>query len=75
MESKETTADSDLEYDPLTTLHNRAAVIKAYETQIKDAENWDSQPCANSFRKLKEAEAQQVYELQHPQRVMQSREM
>lgn len=36
---------SNLEYDLLTALHNKAEAVKAYETYIKDAQEVGSQPC------------------------------
>jgi uncharacterized protein YfcZ (UPF0381/DUF406 family) len=56
---------SNLEYDLLTVLQSKAEAIKAYETYIQDAQQADSQPCAELFRKLHEMESQQVQEIRH----------
>lgn len=69
-------AISNLEYDLLTALHNKAEAIQAYETYIQDAEETGSQPCAELFQKLKEADMQQAQEIrQHLQQVMQAGKM
>lgn len=63
---------SNLEYDMLTVLQNKAEAMKAYETYIRDAEQANSQPCVELFRKLQETESQQIGEIrQHLQEIMQ----
>jgi hypothetical protein len=67
---------SDLEYDLLTVLHNKAEGLKAYETYIQDAQSIGSQPCVELFRKLHEADSQQIQEIRHHlQQVMQHGKM
>lgn len=67
---------SNLEYDLLTVLHNKAEAVKAYEIYIKDAQDIGSQPCAELFQKLHETEVQQIQELrEHLQEVMQKGKM
>ncbi|MBD2185729.1 MULTISPECIES: hypothetical protein [Aerosakkonema] len=67
---------SNLEYDLLTVLHNKAEAIQAYDSYIQDAEQTGSQPCAELFQKLKQSEMQQVQEVrQHLQEVMQKGKM
>lgn len=67
---------SNLEYDLLTALQNKAEAVKAYETYIKDAEQMQSQPCAELFRKLRDADIQTAQEIRHHlQQVMQNGKM
>ncbi|MBD1843688.1 hypothetical protein H6F89_09800 [Cyanobacteria bacterium FACHB-63] len=69
-------AISNLEYDLLTALQNKAEAVKAYETYIKDAEQMQSQPCAELFRKLRDADIQTAQEIRHHlQQVMQNGKM
>jgi rubrerythrin len=69
-------AISNLEYDLLTALHNKAEAVKAYETYIQDAQSMDSQPCVELFQKLRESDKQQAQEIrQHLQQVMQQGRM
>lgn len=56
---------SDLEYDWVTVLHNKAEGLKAYENYIKDAEAAGSQPCVEMFQKLHQADSQQIQEIRH----------
>ncbi|WP_287130324.1 hypothetical protein [Candidatus Cyanaurora vandensis] len=58
-------AISDLEYDLLTVLHNKAEAIKAYDMYIQDAEAMQSQPCVELFQKLKQHELAQAQEVRH----------
>ncbi|MGF1537803.1 MAG: hypothetical protein ACFB4J_15170 [Elainellaceae cyanobacterium] len=72
------TADviSNLEHDWLSTLHNKAEAIKAYETYISDAEAAGSQPCVDLFRKIRDTEIEQVREIrEHLMAVMQHGKM
>ena len=67
---------SDLEYNWLTVMHNKAEALKAYETYIQDAQAAGSQPCVEMFQKLQQAEMQQLQEVrQHLMEVMQHGKM
>ena len=67
---------SNLEYDLLTVLQNKAEAMKAYETYIRDAQEINSQPCVELFQKLQQADTQQIEEIrQHLQQVMQKGKM
>lgn len=69
-------AVSNLEYDLLTVLQNKAEALKAYETYIGDAQSTGSQPCVELFQKLQQAETEQIQEIrQHLQQVMQNGKM
>ena len=69
-------AVSNLEYDLLTVLQNKAEALKAYETYIKDAQEIGSQPCVELFQKLQQSDMQQVQEIRHHlQEVMQKGKM
>jgi hypothetical protein len=71
-----TRAISNLEYDLLTVLQHKAEAAKAYDTYIKDAEEMDSQPCVELFRKLKEDDIKMAQEIRHHlQEVMQKGKM
>lgn len=63
---------SNLEYDLLTVLQNKAEAMKAYETYIQDAQSMQSQPCVELFQKIQQQDAQHIQEIrQHLQQVMQ----
>lgn len=67
---------SNLEFDLLTVLQNKAEAMQAYETYIKDAEQIGSQPCVELFRKLKDDDSRQIEEIRHHlQQVMQNGKM
>lgn len=67
---------SNLEYDLLTALQNKAEAVKAYETYIQDAQQMQSQPCVELFQKLRQADIDQAQEIrQHLQEVMQKGKM
>ncbi|WP_341527322.1 hypothetical protein WKK05_33270 [Nostoc sp. UHCC 0302] len=67
---------SNLEYDFITVLHNKAEAVKAYDTYIQDAEQAGSQPCVELFQKLRQSDVQQAQEIrQHLQAVMQHGKM
>ncbi|MBW4499245.1 MAG: hypothetical protein KME57_06655 [Scytonema hyalinum WJT4-NPBG1] len=67
---------SNLEYDFLTVLHNKAEAIKAYETYINDAQQAGSQPCVELFQKLRQSDIEQAQEIRnHLQQVMQHGKM
>ncbi|MES1023603.1 hypothetical protein ABN584_11970 [Gloeocapsa sp. BRSZ] len=67
---------SNLEYDLLTALQNKAEAVKAYENYIQDAQQMQSQPCVELFQKLRQADIDQAQEIrQHLQEVMQKGKM
>lgn len=67
---------SNLEYDFVTVLHDKAKGLKAYETYIQDAQQAGSQPCVELFQKLHQADSEQIKEIrQHLQEVMQKGKM
>lgn len=67
---------SNLEYDLLTALQNKAEAVKAYDTYIQDAQQMQSQPCVELFEKLRQADIDQAQEIrQHLQEVMQKGKM
>jgi rubrerythrin len=67
---------SDLEYDLLTVLKNKAEAVQMYETYMQDAQQAGSQPCVSLLQKLQQADQQHVQELrQHLQEVMQKGRM
>jgi hypothetical protein len=69
-------AISDLEYDFVTVLHNKAEAVKAYDTYIKDAEQVGSQPCVELFQKLRQSDIEHAQEIrQHLQQVLQNGKM
>lgn len=71
-----TRAMSNLEYDLLTVLQNKAEALKAYETYIQDAQSMDSQPCVQLFQKLQQEDMQHAQEIRHHlQEVMQKGKM
>lgn len=76
MAEKSGSAISDLEYDLLTALQNKAEAVKAYETYIQDAQQMNSQPCVQLFQKLREQDQQTAQEIRHHlQQVMQNGKM
>ncbi|MFN6564085.1 MAG: hypothetical protein RMY28_030425 [Nostoc sp. ChiSLP01] len=56
---------SNLEYDFVTVLHNKAEAVKAYDTYIKDAQEVGSQPCVELFQKLRQSDIEQAREIRH----------
>ena len=67
---------SDLEYDFITVLHNKAEAVKAYDSYIKDAQQAGSQPCVELFEKLRSSDIEQAQEIRHHlQQVMQNGKM
>ncbi|BAZ28768.1 hypothetical protein NIES4074_12020 [Cylindrospermum sp. NIES-4074] len=67
---------SNLEYDFITVLHNKAEAVKAYEVYIQDAQEANSQPCVELFQKLRQLEIEQAQEVRHHlQAVMQHGKM
>lgn len=64
---------SNLEYDWLTVMQNKAKALQAYDEYIEDAREANSQTCVELFSKLKQAEADQIQEIrQHLQQAMQN---
>jgi rubrerythrin len=69
-------AISDLEFDLLTVLKNKAEAVQMYNTYMQDAQQANSQPCVELLRKLQETDKQQAQEIrQHLQEVMQQGKM
>lgn len=69
-------AISDLEYDLVAVLKNKAEAVQLYETYMQDAQQAGSQPCADLLQRLQQTEMQQVQEIrQHLQEVMQKGKM
>ncbi|KAF3887719.1 MULTISPECIES: hypothetical protein [Nostocales] len=67
---------SNLEYDFLTVLQNKAEAIKAYDAYINDAKQAGSQPCVELFQKLRQADVEHAQEIRHHlQQVMQNGKM
>ena len=54
---------SDLMYDWVTVLHNKAEGLHAYEKYIKDAEKEQSPECVQMFRRLHEQDVKMVQEV------------
>ncbi|WP_333207838.1 hypothetical protein [Microcoleus sp. S36b_A2] len=76
MNTNGSTVISNLEYDLLTVLHNKSEALKAYDTYMKDAQETGSQPCAELFQKLQQADMEHAQEIrQHLQQVMQQGKM
>ncbi|MBN3870624.1 MAG: hypothetical protein V7L00_23965 [Nostoc sp.] len=67
---------SDLEYDFVTVLHNKAEAVKAYDIYIKDAQQAGSQPCVELFEKLRQSDIEHAQEVRrHLQQVLQHGKM
>lgn len=65
---------SNLEYDWITLMQNKAQALSAYDEYIKDAEKANSPECAAFFRKVHDADKAQLAEArQHLIKVMQGR--
>ncbi|MEB3309322.1 MAG: hypothetical protein VKJ02_03745 [Snowella sp.] len=76
MPSTATATVSDLEYDLLTVLKNKAKAVQAYDSYIQDAQEANSQPCVELLQKLQQGDIEQVNEIrQHLQQVMQNGSM
>lgn len=54
---------SNLEYDWLTVMQNKAKALQAYDEYMQDAREANSQQCVELFQKLKQAEAEQIQEI------------
>ena len=75
---KETPTDthplSDLAYDWITLIQNKAQALMAYDQYIKDAEQAGSAECAAFFRKVHDADKAQLSEAkQHLVAVLQGK--
>ena len=67
---------SDLEYDLLTVLQNKAEALQSYQTYIQDAQQANSQPCVELLQRLQQQDQQHAQEIrQHLQEVMQKGKM
>ena len=65
---------SDLAYDWITLMQNKAQALIAYDQYIKDAEKANSPECAAFFRKVHDSDKAQLAEArQHLVMVMQGR--
>ena len=53
---------SDLAYDWITLMQNKAQALMAYDQYIKDAEQAGSAECAAFFRKVHDADKAQLAE-------------
>ena len=53
---------SNLEYDWITLMQNKAQALMAYDQYIKDAEQAGSSECAAFFRKVHDADKAQLGE-------------
>ncbi|MEA5577680.1 hypothetical protein [Anabaena sp. UHCC 0451] len=56
---------SNLEYDFITVLHNKAAAVQSYDRYIQDAQEANSQPCVELFQKLRQSEIDEAHEIRH----------
>lgn len=62
---------SNLEYDWLTVMHNKAKALQAYDKYMQDAREANSQECVELFSKLKQAEAEHIQAIrQHLKQAM-----
>jgi hypothetical protein len=63
---QETSSDahplSNLEYDWITLMQNKAQALMAYDQYIKDAEQANSPECAAFFRRVHDADKAQLAE-------------
>ena len=65
---------SDLAYDWITLIQNKAQALMAYDQYIKDAEQAGSAECAAFFRKVHDADKTQLQEAkQHLLAVLQGK--
>jgi hypothetical protein len=53
---------SDLAYDWITLMQNKAQALLAYDQYIKDAEAANSKECADFFRRVHDADKAQLAE-------------
>ncbi|MBF2075640.1 MAG: hypothetical protein IGS50_18015 [Synechococcales cyanobacterium C42_A2020_086] len=76
VQAESSKAISDLEYDLLAVLKNKAEAVQLYDTYLKDAQQANSQPCVELLRRLQEADRQHAQEVRrHLQEVMQKGRM
>lgn len=76
MVASSTKAVSDLEYDLLAALKNKAEAVQAYDAYIQDAQRANSQPCVQLLQKIQQEDMRQAEEIrQHLQQVMQNGKM
>jgi rubrerythrin len=69
-------AVSDLEYDLLTVLKNKAEAVQIYDGYIQDAQQAGSPPCVELLGKLQQEDMRHAEEVrQHLQEVMQKGKM
>lgn len=62
---------SNLEYDWITLIQNKAQALQAYDAYIKDAEEANSPECAELLRRIHQADMQHLQEAkQHLQMVL-----
>ncbi len=54
---------SNLEYDWLTVMQNKAEALHAYDKYIQDAREANSEECVELFNQLKKTEAEQIGEI------------
>ena len=72
--SADTHPISDLAYDWITLVQNKAQALMAYDQYIKDAEAANSPECAALFRKVHDADKAHLAEAkQHHQAVLQGK--
>ncbi|MBL0419294.1 hypothetical protein JI739_02935 [Ramlibacter sp. AW1] len=72
--SSDTHPLSDLAYDWITLMQNKAQALVAYDQYIKDAEAANSPECAAFFRKVHDADKAQLEEAkQHLVAVLQGK--
>ena len=65
---------SDLEYDWVTLIQNKAQALMAYDQYIRDAEQANSPECAEFFRRVHDTDKAQLAEAkEHLVKVMQGR--
>ena len=73
-QSTDTHPLSDLAYDWITLIQNKAQALMAYDQYIKDAEQARSPECAAFFRKVHDADKAQLAEAkQHLLAVLQGK--
>ena len=73
-QSTDTHPLSDLAYDWITLIQNKAQALMAYDQYIKDAEAAGSAECAAVFRKVHDADKAQLAEAnQHLVMVLQGK--
>lgn len=54
---------SNLEYDWLAVMENKAKALNAYDKYIEDAREANSEECVELFNRLKQTESEQVQEI------------